>query len=98
MLVVRLVSAPSEGCRYLGLVPSRGGELDGYATALIVPNQAFCWVVFDIGEVREVASVSSYLDKGWPTDALKQLKNIDGYTHLTLLGCHNSLRGMLIFS
>ena len=73
MLVAGLVSALSEGFSYLGLVPSRGGELDGYSTVLVVPKQAFGWVVFDVGEVREVASVSFHIYKGWPTDALKKL-------------------------
>ena len=73
MLVAGLVSALSEGFSYLGLVPSRGGELDRYATLLVVPKQAFIWVVFDVGEFREVASVLSHLDEGWPTDALKQV-------------------------
>ena len=73
MLVVGLVSAPSKGCSYLGLVPSMGGKLDMYTPVLVVPKQAFGWVVFDVGEVGEVASVLSHLYKGWPTDALKQI-------------------------
>ena len=74
MLAAGLVSAPSEGCIYLGTVSSRDRELDGYATMLVVPQQAVGWVVFNVGKVGEVASVLSHHDKGWRTNALKQLK------------------------